>query len=331
MFAGSDSMFVGVALGVAVLGACVGSFLNVVVWRLQQEDRSKRTLGGRSHCPKCGAAIRWFDNVPVLSWLLLRGKGRCCGGRIAFRYPLIELLTAGLFVALFVWPPEPFGHAIAVDGRDLTVDQESAAAFGLRSVFVSLLVALSFIDFDTQLLPDVLTKPGIGIGLIGGFWPGIAGVITDDTSAPLALRTVLASVIGMLVGGGATWLIRAVGSRVFRREAMGFGDVKLMMMIGAWLGWESALLTIFLGCVVGAVIGGAGALLGRGTVIPFGPFLAIGAVIALFARDPILTFLFTTWPELQQNSSTAPWVLAVFAAVALVLLFVLVRLGRRRT
>jgi hypothetical protein len=101
------------------------------------------------------------------------------------------------------------------------------------------------------------------------------------------------------------------------------------MMIGAFLGWQNALLTMFLGCVLGALIGGAGALLGRGTVIPFGPFLALGAGIAMFAGGPILTFLFTTWPEWQRRSSSAPWLLAAFAAVSLVLLFVLVRRGRR--
>src|SRR5690349_2862814 len=110
-----DTVLVGVALGVALLGACVGSFLNVVIWRLQQSDPAKRSLGGRSHCPKCGALIRWFDNVPVVSWCVLRAKARCCGGAIAARYPLVELLTAGLFVAVYVWPPAPFGHAVTVD------------------------------------------------------------------------------------------------------------------------------------------------------------------------------------------------------------------------
>lgn len=315
-------------VGVTLLGACIGSFLNVVIWRLQQADPAARSLGGRSHCPKCGVAIPWFHNVPVLSWCLLRGKAACCGGRIAVRYPLVELLTAGLFVALFAWPPAPFGPVLT-EPPSPAVDATNAAAFGLRSVFVSLLVALSFIDLDTQLLPDVLTKPGIAIGLLGGLWPGTAGTISDDPSLSLTLRTVLASVIGMLAGGAVTWSIRAVGSRVFRREAMGFGDVKLMLMIGAFLGWQQALLTMFLGCVLGALIGGAGALLGRGTVIPFGPFLALGAVIAMFAGEPIATFLFTTWPEWQQSSSSAPWLLAVFAAISLVLLFVLVRRGRR--
>jgi leader peptidase (prepilin peptidase) / N-methyltransferase len=314
-------------VGAALLGACVGSFLNVVIWRLQQEDPRRRSLGGRSHCPHCGALIRWFDNVPVLSWLLLRARARCCGGRIAVRYPTVELLTAGLFWLLAAWPP--FGSVVvAVPGGE-AIDLTAAAAFALHALFLSFLVALSFIDFDTQLLPDVMTKPGMAIGLLAGLWPGLAGVLSTDPSTSIALRSLLASLAGLLVGGGVTWLIRAVGSAVFRREAMGFGDVKLMGMIGAFLGWQAALLTMFLGCVFGAVLGSVGALAGRGTVIPFGPFLAIGAVVAMFARGPILHFLFTTWPEWQRSNPTAPMWLAGFAVLSLFALFVLVRRGRR--
>jgi leader peptidase (prepilin peptidase)/N-methyltransferase len=314
-------------VGAALLGACVGSFLNVVIWRLQQDDPAQRSLGGRSHCPHCGTAIRWFFNVPVLGWLVLRGKANCCGKPIAIRYPLVELLTAGLFYALAVW--SPVAAACANDAAGMPIGAAAWALFAALATFVSLLVALSFIDLDTQLLPDVLTKPGIVIGLLAGIWPGVAGVLVDDRSAPLALRTLLASLVGMLAGGGITWGIRAVGSWLFRREAMGFGDVKLMAMVGAFLGWQSALLTMFLGCIYGAAIGGIGAAFGGATKIPFGPYLALGAITALFAREPIVTFLITTWPEWQRDDAKAPWLLAGFAAVSLVLLFVLVRRGRR--
>ncbi len=314
-------------VGAALLGACIGSFLNVVIWRLQQPNPRQRSLGGRSHCPHCGALVRWFHNVPVLAWLALRGKAACCKQPIALRYPLVELLTAALFFALAAWPPH--GPVFVTTANGATLDSAAAGAFGLLSVFVALLVALSFIDLDTYLLPDVLTKPGIAVGLLAGLWPGVAGVITDDASTPPALRSVLASVLGMCAGGGATWAIRAVGSWVFRREAMGFGDVKLMAMIGAFLGWQSALLTMFLGCIFGAVLGGLGSLLGRGTVIPFGPYLALGAIVTLFARAPIVTLLFTTWPQWQRTHASAQWLLAAMAFVALGLLFVLVRRGRR--
>ena len=310
-------------VGAALLGACIGSFLNVVIWRLQQEDPARRSLGGRSHCPHCGALIRWFDNIPVLSWLLLRAKARCCGKPIAVRYPLVEALTAGLFLLLALRPP--FGPAVV--GEVWHVD--ALAAFALHATFLSLLVALSFIDYDTKLLPDVLTKPGIGIGLFGGLWPGVAGLISEDPSTSPALRSLLASVFGMLAGGGVTWAIRAVGSKAFGREAMGFGDVKLMAMIGAFLGWQAALLTLFLGCVFGAILGGGGALLGRSTVIPFGPYLALGAVVAMFAQTPIVTLLFTTWPEWQRSNPSSQWLLVAFSVASLFALFWLVRRGRR--
>ena len=315
-------------VGAALLGACIGSFLNVVIWRLPQEDPAKRSLGGRSHCPHCGAAIRWYFNVPVLGWLVLRGKSSCCQRPIAWRYPLVELLTAALFFGLAAAAGP--GGLLALEPHGWPADAHAWAVFGVLATFVSLLVALSFIDFDTQLLPDVLTKPGVGIGLAAGIWPGIAGPITDDASTSLAMRTLLASVLGMAVGGGVTWSIRAVGSWVFRREAMGFGDVKLMMMIGAFLGWQNALLTMLLGCMLGAICGGIAVGFGGSSRIPFGPYLAGGALLALFFGGAILTFLFTTWPEIQRSNANAQWLLAGMGTVSLVLLFVLVRRGRRR-
>jgi len=316
-------------VGAACLGACIGSFLNVVVWRLPQEDPRQRSLGGRSHCPRCKAQIPWHDNIPVLGWLWLRGKARCCGGGISVRYPAIELLTAALFTGLALWPP--FGPVILLDaGGAATMDAAAAGAFVLHAVFLSLLVACTFIDFDHQILPDALTKPGMAIGVLGGLWPGLAGELTRDPSTPYALRTLLASLFGLVVGAGATWLIRALGTKVFRREAMGFGDVKFLGMIGAFLGWQGALLSLFLGCVFGAVVGGALALRGGlGLRIPFGPYLALGAVCALFLQPPILHFLFVSWPEWQRSSGTAQWFLLAVALLSLVALFVLVRRGRR--
>jgi leader peptidase (prepilin peptidase)/N-methyltransferase len=312
-------------VGAALLGACVGSFSNVAIWRLQQDDPAKRSLGGRSRCPHCGAQIAWRHNIPLLGWLWLRGTAKCCGKPIALRYPLVELLGAGLFALLAAQLSSP----LAVTAEGLVVSWAGVAEFALLATFLTLLLVLSFIDLDTQLLPDVLTKPGIVLGLLGGLWPGVAGAISEDATVPLALRTLLASAVGAVAGGGVTWAIRAVGSWVFRREAMGFGDVKLMAMIGAFLGWRDALLAMFLGCVFGAVVGGLGAWRGRSTVIPFGPYLALGAVVALFAGAPIRSFLFITWPEWQRQSASAPWLLLAAAAVSLALLFVLVRRGRR--
>ncbi|MBL9079835.1 MAG: prepilin peptidase [Planctomycetes bacterium] len=316
-------------VGAALLGACVGSFLNVVIWRLPQEDPRRRSLGGRSKCPHCGTQIRWHDNLPIVGWLLLRGRARCCGKGIAIRYPLVEALTAALFYALAVWPP--FGPVLVATAAGATaIDGAAATALALHATFVALLVACTFIDFDTQLLPDALTKPGMACGLFGGFWPGVAGVVTDDPSTPRALNTLLASVIGLVVGAGVTWLIRAAGSRIFRREAMGLGDVKFLGMIGAFLGWQGALLSLFVGCVAGALIGGLLALRrGFGLKIPFGPYLALGGLVALFAQAPILELLFVRWPEWQRTSPNAQWFLLVLAVLSLSALFVLVRRGRR--
>lgn len=315
-------------VGAALLGACIGSFLNVVIWRLPQEDPRRRSLGGRSQCPHCGARIRWFDNLPVLGWILLRARARCCGGSIAFRYPLVELLTAMLFLSLWLWPP--FGDVLASVNGKLVVDAAAAAAVALHAVFVSLLIACTFIDFDKQLLPDVLTKPGMAIGLLAGLWPGLAGVLTQNPSTPYALRSLLASLFGLLAGAGATWAIRAVGSLIFRREAMGLGDVKFLGMIGAFLGWRGAMLSLFLGCLFGAVIGGIAALRGGlGLRIPFGPYLALGALVALFAAQPIVDLVFVTWPEWQRSSPTAQWFLLALALLSLSALFALVRRGRR--
>lgn len=312
-------------VGAALFGACIGSFLNVVIHRLPQDKPAERSLGGRSHCPHCGAGIRWFDNVPLFGWLWLRGRARCCGNRISARYPGVELLTAALFWLL---------AANAFAGTEaLEAAQFGAAEWAqllLQAAFIALLIACTFIDFDHFLLPDALTKPGMALGLIGGLWPGLVAPISDNPNVVPALNTFLGGLIGLLVGGGVTWGIRIVGTRAFGKEAMGFGDVKFMAMIGAFLGWEQALLTMFLACVFGAVIGGAFALCSGATRIPFGPYLALGALVCLFASEPILRFLFETWPQWQRDSTYAPWFLSGFALLSLVALVVFVRRGRRR-
>jgi leader peptidase (prepilin peptidase)/N-methyltransferase len=312
----------------ALLGACVGSFLNVVIYRLPHDDPAKRSLGGRSACPRCGSRIAWYWNLPVLGWLLLRGKASCCGGRIAWRYPLVELLTAGLFLLLAL--QQPWGAVFReLANGDVTWNHAALVAFAAQALFLSLLVANSFIDLDTQLLLDVLTKPGMALGLLFGLWPGVAGVLTEEPGLPVALNTLLASLFGLLVGGGVIWAVRIVGSRIFRQEAMGFGDVKFLAMIGAFLGWRAALLTLLLGCVVGAAVGSLSALRGGAARIPFGPYLAIGAAIALFAEAPILHFVFHTWPAWQRSSAVAQWLLPVAALFCLFALLALVRRGRR--
>ncbi|MCB9877397.1 MAG: prepilin peptidase [Planctomycetes bacterium] len=316
-------------VGAALFGACIGSFLNVVIWRLPQEDPAKRSLGGRSHCPRCGAQIRWFDNVPVLSWLLLRGRARCCKNPIAARYPIVELLTGALFLLLAVQLPGGSVWSVDLAGVE-TIDLRGAATFALHALFLSMLVALSFIDFDTQLLPDALTKPGMVIGVVAGIWPGIVAPIAEDPAVSRALCTWLGSVVGLLVGGGVTWGVRALGTVVFKKDAMGFGDVKLMGMVGAFLGWKAALLTLALGCLFGSIVGGVMALRrGLGARIPFGPYLALGAIVSLFWQQDLIELLFRRWPDWQRENPGAQWLVLLAAAGSLFLMLVLVRRGRR--
>lgn len=259
-------------VAVAALGLVVGSFLNVVIHRLPvMLERSWRSecaevLGDaarpveterldlllpRSRCPHCGHAIRAWENVPLLSYLLLRGRCSACGERISMRYPLIEALTAALSVAV-VWR---FG-----------LDWQGAAALALTW----LLVALAFIDLDTQLLPDNLTLPGLWLGL---------GVNLGGTFAPLD-----AAVVGAIAGYGSLWLVYQGFRLATGKEGMGYGDFKLLAMLGAWLGWQGLPVVVLLSSVAGAVVGvGLIALRGhdRSVPIPFGPYLALGGWVAL--------------------------------------------------
>ncbi|MEC7584893.1 MAG: A24 family peptidase [Planctomycetota bacterium] len=308
----------------ALMGACVGSFLNVVIHRVPQEDPKQRSLGGRSHCPHCGEQIAWRDNIPLLGWLLLRGRGRCCGQAIGVRYPLVELATALLFVALWLWPPH--GAWLAPGTSELLSERLIAGLFD--AAFLSFLLASSCIDWDHRILPDVLTKPFMGVGVaaslvVTGYLPPL-----DPTLTPM-MNGLLSSLVGLGTGFGLTWLIQVGARAAFRKEAMGFGDVKFMGAIGAFLGWEGALLTFFLGSVVGAVGGLVHRFVTGDAYVPFGPFLAIGAVLTLFVREPILVFLFQTWPEWQRTDPMAPILVGVIALIGLLSLVFLVRRGRR--
>lgn len=304
------------------LGACIGSFLNVVIHRLPQDDPAARSLAGRSRCPGCGKAIRWRHNLPVLGWVVLAGRARCCGMRISPRYPAVEALTALLFVALAVWgrfTPLAAGEAVV---------WPNVLGWALQATFLALLVACSFIDMDHRILPDAMTKPGMALALLGSLLlPGLAGAFPDVRLSP-ALNSVLFSGAGIVAGAGATWLVRVVARIIFRKEAMGFGDVKFMGMIGGFVGWQGALLTFFLASLTGAVGGILHRWLTRDAYVPFGPFLALGAMLVLFWETAILRFLFETWPEWQQRSPSAPLLISAAALLSIVALVILVRRGR---
>jgi leader peptidase (prepilin peptidase) / N-methyltransferase len=238
------------ALAALVFGLCVGSFLNVVIARVP-DGRSIVTPG--SACPRCGSPIAWYDNVPVLSYLLLRGRCRHCAGAISWRYPLVEAATGALF-------------ALAILARGAGPDLVPAL------VLAAALVAVTGIDLDHQIIPDVVTLPGIAAGLA-------FSLITGHPRWTDAL-------IGVLVGGGLFFLII-----VASRGGMGGGDMKLAAMLGAFLGWRSLLVAILAAVLAGGIL--AIALLalrrrGRKDAVPFGPFLAMGGLVALFWGPPLI-------------------------------------------
>jgi leader peptidase (prepilin peptidase)/N-methyltransferase len=233
-----------------VFGAAVGSFLNVVIWRL---PRDESLLRPGSHCPSCGAPIRWYDNIPVLSWLLLRGRCRSCRGWISIRYPLIELFAALLCLGLL--------YRYGPSWRFLAYFVIAAA-----------LLAASAIDLEHRIIPDEISLGGIGLGL------GLA-FFTHAT----VLRW--ESLIGAVVGFLALFLVMAVYWLFTRREGMGLGDAKLLAVIGAFLGWPAIPFVLFAGSLAGTLAGLVVILLrkrGRFYKIPFGPFLSLGAWLWLF-------------------------------------------------
>lgn len=271
--ASEPALFLGL---VFLLGLAVGSFLNVVIHRLPRmleadwraqcaelsgeavEPGSPYTLSTpRSACPSCGHQITPLENIPLLSWLWLRGRCSACGARISVRYPLVELLSALLAVAV-VWK----------------FDLSPAAAGGM--LFVWALIALAFIDFDTMLLPDDITLPL----LWGGLLFNLFGVFASLQSA----------VIGAMSGYLSLWSVYWLFKLVTGKEGMGYGDFKLLAVIGAWLGWELLPVTILLSSLVGAAVGIAMLVFvkhDRRIPIPFGPYLAGGGMVALFFGAPL--------------------------------------------
>jgi leader peptidase (prepilin peptidase)/N-methyltransferase len=235
-----------------VIGLVIGSFLNVVIARLP-ERRSLWKPG--SACPTCGAAIAWHDNIPLVSYALLRGRCRACAGSISTRYPVVEAVTGALFMAAFA----RFGW-----GRDL----------GVAWILLAALVAITVIDLDHQIIPDVITLPGI-----------VTGFIVNVASGRLFWTD---SLFGILLGGGVFFaIILASGG------GMGGGDMKLGAMFGAFLGWKVTIVAIFLAVIAGGVV--AAAMLaagrkGRKDAIPFGPFLAVGGAAAVFWGERIVTW-----------------------------------------
>jgi leader peptidase (prepilin peptidase)/N-methyltransferase len=241
----------------AAVGLVVGSFLNVCIYRLPREE--SLVLPG-SRCPACRTPIRPWDNIPVLSFLLLRGRCRACGHPISWRYPLVEALTGGLFV--------------------MTVDRFGPTPLALSLVvLLSALIVVAFIDIDHQIIPNVITLPGIPFGLLLGL--------------VLAEPSILDRILGALGGAGFLYLVLFYGGVLYGQEVMGEGDLNLIALIGAFLGWRGVVISILVGCVSGSLIGLlliARGRLARGQHMPFGPFLCLGAAAALFWGDDLIAW-----------------------------------------
>ncbi len=267
----------------AAFGAVIGSFLNVVILRLPREES---VVHPRSRCPVCETQIAWFDNVPILSWILLGGKCRKCRTSISPRYAMIEALTAALTVYLayrLLLPPLAAGN---LDG----FWYPTAAVFGVKILFVYALVTATFIDLDHTIIPDEITKPGMVIAVLAGLAiPSLHG-----TTAPI--EGLLFALLGVVVGGGFIWGVRVLGRLVFRKEAMGFGDVKYMGLIGGILGWKGVFLTFFIACIVGSIIGIGVIVIKKSRYLPFAPFLSFGAAVMLIFPEEVWKFLREDYP-----------------------------------
>lgn len=251
-----------------LFGAMVGSFLNVCIARIPSGESVVRPP---SHCPKCKRSIPFYDNIPILSYLVLLGRCRSCGERISPRYLLVEALMGALAAALYYH----IGLGLAF-----------IAAF----IFVAALIVISFIDLDVRIVPDMISLPGIAAGLLFSL---AAKYLFTDPSA--VIPTPLSALIGILAGGGFLYAVAWIYERATGVDGMGGGDIKLLAMIGAFLGWPSIPFTIFLASLVGSVVG-LGVMLatgaGRRLALPFAPFLCLGATLHLFFGREFVAFYF---------------------------------------
>ena len=241
-------------LSLLVTGLVVGSFLNVCIHRL---PRNESVVWPGSHCPSCGRALTWYENIPVVSWAFLRGRCRTCASPISIQYPIVEIVTGAVFLAgYYALGPTPL--------------------LPVRLLFACAMIVLFAIDLEHQILPNEITLSGMAIGFVASVF------------LPPGWKS---SLIGLLVGGLFPFLVAEAYARVRGREGMGMGDFKMLAMVGAFLGWPIVWLALILSCVLGIVIGG-GALIvskrGLATRLPFGTFIAVAALICAYAEEPVV-------------------------------------------
>lgn len=256
---------------VFVYGLMFGSFFNVCICRI---PKGISIVHPRSHCPKCKSEIPWYQNIPLFSWIFLKGRCASCKTKISFIYPFVELLTG--IIILFV-----FRHFYSPDLQDWIIKSM------IFSVFSSCLIILSFIDMKYFIIPDRFTWGGVFAGILASFlYPELHGFETFKEGFVF-------SSVSALICYGILNSVRIIGTFVYKREAMGYGDIKLVAAFGAFLGWKLGLLSIFFGAVFGSVIGIASIIFSKFTLrseIPFGPYLAVGAFIALIYGQRFLNW-----------------------------------------
>ncbi|MFH1708578.1 MAG: prepilin peptidase [Planctomycetota bacterium] len=270
--------------GLFLFGLTAGSFLNVVIYRL---PKGKSLVRPGSFCPKCQTHIQYFDNVPILSFLMLGARCRACKAPISWRYPAVELLT-GL---LFLW----LAYDFLASGLPLPI-------LGVYLYLTLGLIVLSFVDYDLEIIPDEISLVGIPVALVLSmaipdlhrgvpFLDGLFG----HMPAPLAAG--ISSLAGIAAGGGSLWFIGAVARVILKKDAMGFGDVKLMAMVGGLLGWLNMALAFFIACGIGSVIGIIIMIRTKNRRIPFGPFLAAGTFLVMLYGNEIVYFITDVYPR----------------------------------
>ena len=248
---------------IILMGLALGSFLNVCIYRIPLK---KSVLFPGSFCPKCGAKIRFWDNIPLLSFILLKGECRKCKSKISLQYPLVEFVTSVLILITY-WQ---FGWGWE---------------FVAKTILCLSLILIFFIDLQHRIIPDVVTLPGVALGFFFSFFVKSPSVVN--------------SLIGIFMGGALFYLAAVLGELLFKKESMGGGDIKLAMMLGAFLGWQKILLVFLLSAVLGAMAGGIALLFSKEVkktkMIPFGPFLALGSILAIFIGDTLISAYIKTF------------------------------------
>ncbi len=243
---------------VGLLGLAIGSFLNVLIYRL---PRNKKIIFERSACPHCGKTIPFYHNIPLVSFLILGGKCRDCKAGISIRYPLVEFLNAALYV-----------YFLYMDGLTW--------AWPAHAYLVSSLIVIIFVDLEFRIIPDKITLPGIVAGLVAAIFVSPPGIVN--------------ALIGFLVGGGALLALAYLGEWLFKKEAMGGGDIKMAAMLGVFVGWQKVLLIFMGGAVIGMIVSIVWMLVSKKVraerIIPFGPFLAMASFVIVAYGDPIINF-----------------------------------------